>query len=172
MAAPFFCLHRKILFQVGLVRKGTAHFGVPSFIIFLTSILDNTGQLCYSTLTGRGHGRAEIGKFRKEVFSMDKDKILEKSRKENEKQDEMERTITIEGESFSLAFTLMAGLAIVVFNHFHNLSSDSVLIMFWTSCVSSRLYRLTKRKSTSDLITLIISLVILVFYMVKYFSQG
>ena len=103
---------------------------------------------------------------------MDKDKILEKSRKENENQDEMERTITIEGESFSLAFTLMAGLAIVVFNHFHNLSSDSVMIMFWTSCVSSRLYRLTKRRSTSDLITMIISLVILVFYVVKYFSQG
>ncbi|MCI9311511.1 MAG: hypothetical protein HFF51_10460 [Lawsonibacter sp.] len=103
---------------------------------------------------------------------MDKDKILEKSRKENENQDEMERTITIEGESFSLAFTLMAGLAIVVFNHFHNLSSDSVMIMFWTSCVSSRLYRLTKRRSTSDLITIIISLVILVFYVVKYFSQG
>ena len=39
---------------------------------------------------------------------MDKEKILEKSRKENENQDEMERTITIEGESFSLAFTLMA----------------------------------------------------------------
>ena len=103
---------------------------------------------------------------------MEKDKILEKSRKENENQDEMERTITIEGESFSLAFTLMAGLAIVVFNHFHNLSSDSVMIMFWTSCVSSRLYRLTKRRSTSDLITMIISLVILVFYVVKYFSQG
>lgn len=30
---------------------------------------------------------------------MDKDKILEKSRKENENRDEMERTITIEGES-------------------------------------------------------------------------
>ena len=106
------------------------------------------------------------------IFLMDKDKILEKSRKENENRDEMERTITIEGESFSLAFTLMAGLAIVVFNHFHNLSSDSVMIMFWTSCVSSRLYRLTKRRSTSDLITMIISLVILVFYVVKYFSQG
>lgn len=103
---------------------------------------------------------------------MEKDKILEKSRKENENQDEMERTITIEGESFSLAFTLMAGLAIVVFNHLHNLSSDSVMIMFWTSCVSNRLYRLTKRRSTSDLITMIISLVILVFYVVKYFSQG
>ena len=106
------------------------------------------------------------------IFLMDKDKILEKSRKENENRDEMERTITIEGESFSLAFTLMAGLAIVVYNHFHNLPSDSVMIMFWTSCVSSRLYRLTKRRDASDLITMIISLVILIFYVVKYFSQG
>ena len=106
------------------------------------------------------------------IFLMDKDKILEKSRKENENRDEMERTITIEGESFSLAFTLMAGLAIVAYNHFHNLSSDSVMIMFWTSCVSSRLYRLTKRKNASDLVTMIISLVILVFYVVKFFTQG
>ena len=103
---------------------------------------------------------------------MEKDKVLEKSRRENKDQDEMERTIRIEGESFSLAFTLMAGLAIVAYNHFHNLSSDSVMIMFWTSCVSSRLYRLTKRRNISDLITMLISLVILVFYVVKYFSQG
>jgi hypothetical protein len=103
---------------------------------------------------------------------LEKDKVLEKSRRENKDQDEMERTICIEGESFSLAFTLMAGLAIVAYNHFHNLSSDSVMIMFWTSCVSNRLYRLTKRKDISDLITMMISLVILVFYVVKYFSQG
>lgn len=103
---------------------------------------------------------------------MEKDKILEKSRMENKNQDEMEKAIRIEGESFSLLFTLMAGLAIVVFNHFHNLPSDSVMIMFWTSCASSRLYRLAKRRDMSDLITMIISLVILVFYVVKYFSQG
>ena len=103
---------------------------------------------------------------------MEKDKILEKSRMENKNQDEMEKAIRIEGESFSLLFTLMAGLAVVVFNHFHNLSSDSVMIMFWTSCASSRLYRLAKRRDMSDLITMIISLVILVFYVVKYFSQG
>ena len=103
---------------------------------------------------------------------MEKDKVLEKSRRENKNQDEMERTIRIEGESFSLAFTLMAGLAIVAYNHFHNLSSDSVMIMFWTSCVSSRLYRLTKRKDTSDLVTMIISLLFLVFYVVKFFTQG
>ena len=122
--------------------------------------------------TDEGTAGPAPNSFEKRFFNLEKDKILEKSRKENENQDEMERTIRIEGESFSLLFTLMAGLAIVVFNHFHNLSSDSVMIMFWTSCVSSRLYRLTKRRSTSDLITMIISLVILVFYVVKYFSQG
>lgn len=103
---------------------------------------------------------------------MDKDKILEKSRKENQNQDEMERTVRIEGESFSLCFVFLMGIAIVIFNHFHNLSSDPVMIMFWTSCVSNRLYRLTRRRDTSDLVTMIISLVILVFYVVKYFSQG
>ena len=103
---------------------------------------------------------------------MDKDKILEKSRKENETQDEMEKTIRVEGESFSLALTLLVGLLLFSYNRLHDLPSDTIFIMFWTSCVSNRLYRLTKRRNTSDLITMIISLVILVFYVVKYLSQG
>ena len=111
---------------------------------------------------------------------MDKDKILEKSRKENESRDEMEKQITIEASaeifvadiSFSLFFTLMAGVILYSYNRLHDLPSDTIFIMFWTSCVSNRLYRLTKRKSTSDLVTMIISLVILVFYVVKYFTQG
>ena len=41
---------------------------------------------------------------------MDKEKILEKSRKENQGQDEMERQIRIEGESFSVVLTLCLGL--------------------------------------------------------------
>lgn len=103
---------------------------------------------------------------------MDKDKILEKSRKENESKDEMEKQITIEGESFSLAITLAVGILLYSYNRLHDLPSDTIFIMFWTSFVSSRLYRLTKRKSTYDFITMIISLVILVFYVVKYFTQG
>ena len=103
---------------------------------------------------------------------MDKDEILEKSRRENAGQDEMEKTIRIEGESFSLVVTLMMGFVLVIFNHLHNLSSDPVLIMFWTSCVGRQLYKLTRRREKWDLISLIISLVLLVFYMVKYFSQG
>ena len=100
---------------------------------------------------------------------MERDEILEKSRKENKNQDEMEKTIRVEGESFSLFFTLMAGILLYSYNRLH---SDTIFIMFWTSCVSNRLYRLTKRRNTSDLITMIISLVILVFYVVKYLSQG
>lgn len=103
---------------------------------------------------------------------MDRDVILEKSRKENKNQDEMERTIRIEGESFSLTLTLMMGLVLVIFNHLHNLSSDQVMMMFWTSCVSRQLYKLTKRRERWDLISMIISLVLLAFYVVKYFSQG
>ena len=103
---------------------------------------------------------------------MDKDKILEKSRQENKNQDEMEKQITIEGESFSLGLTLMVGILLYSYNRLHDLPSDTIFIMFWTSCVSSRLYRLTKRKDTSDLVTMIISLLFLVFYVVKYFTQG
>lgn len=103
---------------------------------------------------------------------MDKDKILEQSRRENAGQDEMEKTIRIEGESFSLAATLMMGFILVIFNHLHELSSDPVLIMFWTSCVSRQLYKLTRRREVWDFISMIISLVLLVWYMVKYFTQG
>lgn len=103
---------------------------------------------------------------------MDKNEILEKSRKENEEQDEMEQSVQIKGDSFSLSITLFVGILLFSYNRLHGLPSDTIFIMFWTSFFSSRLYRLTKRKSTSDLITMIISLVILVFYVVKYFTQG
>lgn len=41
---------------------------------------------------------------------MDKERILEKSRKENKNQDEMERQIRIEGESFSVLITMLVGI--------------------------------------------------------------
>ena len=46
---------------------------------------------------------------------MDKEKILEKSRKENMRQDEMERTVQVEGESFSLIFVFLVGLVILIY---------------------------------------------------------
>ena len=41
---------------------------------------------------------------------MDKEKILAKSRAENKNQDEMERQVRIEGESFSVILTMLMGI--------------------------------------------------------------
>ena len=103
---------------------------------------------------------------------MDKEKILEKSRKENMRQDEMERTVQVEGESFSLIFVFLVGLVILIYNRLHDLPSSQVLALFWASGVGSRVYRLTKRKNIADIITGLISLAFRVFCLVRYFTQG
>ena len=103
---------------------------------------------------------------------MNKEEILAKSRKENVLQDEMERTVRIEGESFSLILVFLVGVVIVIFNRLHGLPPNSVLAMFWAFCVGNRLYRLTKRRNTSDVVTLLISLAFLAWNLVRYFTQG
>lgn len=103
---------------------------------------------------------------------MNKEEILAKSRKENVLQDEMERTVRIEGESFSLILVFLVGVVIVIFNRLHGLPANSVLAMFWAPCVGNRLYRLTKRRNTSDVVTLLISLAFLAWNLVRYFTQG
>ena len=103
---------------------------------------------------------------------MNKEEILAKSRKENVLQDEMERTVRIEGESFSLILVFLVGVVIVIFNRLHGLPANSVLAKFWASCVGNRLYRLTKRRNTSDVVTLLISLAFLAWNLVRYFTQG
>ena len=57
---------------------------------------------------------------------------------------------SIEGESFSLILVFLVGVVIVIFNRLHGLPANSVLAMFWASCVGNRLYRLTKRRNTSE----------------------
>ena len=72
----------------------------------------------------------------------------------------------------SLIFVFLVGLVILIYNRLHDLPSSQVLAMFWASCVGSRVYRLTKRKNISDIITGLISLAFLVFCLVRYFTQG
>ena len=103
---------------------------------------------------------------------MEKQEILEKSRRENQKGDERERTIRMEGESFSLILVFLVGVVIVIFNRLHGLPANSVLAMFWASCVGNRLYRLTKRRNTSDVVTLLISLAFLIWNLVKFFQMA
>ena len=101
---------------------------------------------------------------------MEKQEILEKSRRENRNGDERERTVRVEGESFSLLFVLLVGVVLLVWKRTHGLPDADVLAMFWTACVANRLYRLTQRRNTSDVVTLLISLAFLVWNLVKFFQ--
>ena len=103
---------------------------------------------------------------------LSREEILEKSRQENRKGDERERTIRMEGESFSLLFTLLMGLILLFWKRAHGLPHEDVQSMFWMSFVANRLYRLTRRQDTSDIVTLLISLAFLVWYLVKFFQMG
>lgn len=103
---------------------------------------------------------------------LSREEILEKSRQENRKGDERERTIRMEGESFSLLFTLLMGLILLFWKRAHGLPHEDVMCMFWTACVANRIYRLTRRRDTSDIVTLLISLAFLVWYLVKFFQMG
>ena len=101
---------------------------------------------------------------------MEKQEILEKSRRENRNGDERERTVRIQGESFSLLFVLLVGLVLLVWKRTHGLPDADVLAMFWTACVANRLYRLTQRRNTSDVVTLLISLAFLIWNLVQFFQ--
>ena len=101
---------------------------------------------------------------------MERQEILEKSRRENRNGDERERTIRIEGESFSLLMALLMGLVLLAWKRAHGLPDEDVLCMFWTACVANRLYRLTRRRDTSDVVTLLLSLAFLVWNLVKFFQ--
>lgn len=80
---------------------------------------------------------------------MEKQEILEKSRRENRKGDERERTIRMEGESFSLLFVFLMGLILLTWKRVHGLPHEDVLTMFWTAWRGQPVYRLARRRNTS-----------------------
>ena len=56
----------------------------------------------------------------------------------------------------------------MVAKEFDSLPDEDVLVMFWTSCAASRIYRLTQRRNASDIVTLGISLAFLAYNLVKF----
>lgn len=101
---------------------------------------------------------------------LSREEILEKSRRENRRGDERERSVRIEGESFSLLFVFLMGLVLLLWKRAHGLPDEDVLCMFWTACVANRVYRLTRRRDASDVVTLLISLAFLAWNLVKFFQ--
>ena len=95
---------------------------------------------------------------------LSKEEILERSQRENRKR------VRIEGESFSLIFVFVMGIVLLAWKRIHGLPDEDVLAMFWTACVANRIYRLTRRRDTSDVVTLLISLAFLGHNLVKFFQ--
>ena len=104
--------------------------------------------------------------------ALEREEILRRSRAENRGQDERERSVRVEGESFSLVFLLALGQLLTTWKRARVQTSADVVSMFWISCAANRLYRLTKRRSRSDLVTLLISLAFLTWYLVQFFTEG
>ena len=77
-----------------------------------------------------------------------------------------------EGESFSLLFVFLMGLILLTWKRVHGLPHEDVLTMFWTACVANRVYRLARRRNTSDIVTLLISLAFLIWNLVKFFQMA
>lgn len=65
--------------------------------------------------------------------TLTREEILERSKRENRNGDERERTVRVQGESFSLIFVFLMGLALIAWKRFHSLPDEDVLVMFWTS---------------------------------------
>ena len=101
---------------------------------------------------------------------LSKEEILSRSQRENRMGDEMEKTVRVQGESFSLIFVFLMGIVLLAWKRLHGLPDEDVLAMFWVSCVANRLYRLTRRKDASDVATLLISLAFLGWNLVKFFQ--
>ena len=102
--------------------------------------------------------------------NLSREEILEKSRQENRKGDERERASRMEWESFSLLFVRLVGLLLLYWKRTHGLPYADVMCMFWTACVANRLYRLTRRRDTFDIVTLLVSLAFLVWNLVQFFQ--
>ena len=77
-----------------------------------------------------------------EMQQPSKEEILARSRRENRGGDERERTVRIQGESFSLIFVFLMGLVLLAWKRAHGLPAEDVLIMFWTATAAGRIYRL------------------------------
>ena len=103
--------------------------------------------------------------------NLSREEILSRSRRENRKGDERERTIRMEGESFSLLFVFLMGLVLLFWKRAHGLPDEDVQSMFWMSFVANRVYRLTQRRSSFEVVTLLISLALLIWNLVKFFRM-
>ena len=103
---------------------------------------------------------------------MDKNEILEESRKENRDQDEREKTVRIQGESFSLILVFAVGLALTSYKLWRGLPVGDILAMFWACSLGCSLYKAVNLQQKSQAGIAAFCLVMLVFNLVRFLTQG
>lgn len=90
---------------------------------------------------------------------------------EKEQQEEKERQTRIEGESFSILFTLAVGLLIVIWNFAHGIPTGDIFAMFWTTTFGCAAYGYLKdRRRKSQLCIATVSLALIVYNLIRYFA--
>lgn len=103
---------------------------------------------------------------------MDKKEVLERSRRENRMQDEMERTVRIAGESFSVAVTMAVGVLIMALKFARELPVGDTLAMFWATTLGCALYQAWRLKKRSQIGIALFALAMIVYNLIRYFHQG
>ena len=101
---------------------------------------------------------------------MDKDEVLSRSQKENQLGDEREKTIRIQGESFSLIFVFGMGLLLTTWKMAHGIPVDDILSMFWACSLGRCLYRAVNLKQRSQGVLALLCLAMVVYNLVRYMA--
>ena len=101
---------------------------------------------------------------------LDKQEILARSRRENKNFDEREKSIRIQGESFSLIFVFGVGLALASYKLAVGLPVGDILAMFWACSLGCSLYKAVNLKSRSQGGIALFCLAMVVYNLVKYLS--
>lgn len=101
---------------------------------------------------------------------MDKDEVLSRSQKENQLGDEREKTIRIQGESFSLIFVFGIGLLLASYKLINHIPVGDILAMFWACSFGCCLYKAVNLKQRSQAGMAFFCLAMIVYNLVKYLS--
>ena len=103
---------------------------------------------------------------------LSKEEILARSQQENKNGDEMEKTVRIQGESFSLIFVFAVGLALTSYKLWRGLPVGDILAMFWACSLGCSLYKAVNLRQKSQAGIAIFCLVMVVWNLVRYIPQG
>lgn len=101
---------------------------------------------------------------------MDKNEILSRSQKENQSGDEREKTIRIQGESFSLIFVFGIGLLLTTYKLMNHIPVGDILAMFWACSFGCSAYKAVNLKQKSQGGIAVFCLAMMVFNLVRYVS--